>query len=170
MKQINRKFDSMKKSIKSLKESNNHIIHENVKHKETASGLALRVENLETIIQSHYEHTEKTAAQSRRSNLIIYGIKDERNETWKTTETQFREYVDKDLQLDETRIQTEQVHSLKSKEKPSTIIVKFSFIKIETWFLKSTETCVRINENQMLIKMTSLKTEMTPKTWSPLFA
>ena len=88
-----------------------------MKLKEAVSGLALRVGNLEMIIQSNCEHTEKIEAQSRRSNLIIYGIKDERNETWKTIETQFREYIDKDLQLDETRIETERVHRLKSKEK-----------------------------------------------------
>ena len=105
MKQINRKFDSMKKSIKSLKESNNHLIHENMEIKETVSGVTARVENLETIIQSNCEYTgKKTEAQSRRCNLIINGIKDDGNKKWETTETKFREYVDKDLQLDETRI------------------------------------------------------------------
>ena len=52
------------------------------------------------------------------------------------TETKFRDYVDKELQLNEARIQTERVHRLKSKGKPSPIIVKFSFYKDRDIVLK----------------------------------
>ena len=52
------------------------------------------------------------------------------------TETKFRDYVDKELQLNEARIQTERVRRLKSKGKPSLIIVHFSFYKDRVIVLK----------------------------------
>ena len=129
VKQINWKFDSMERSIKGLQESNTHLLQENMELRESVSGLTTRVENLETIIQSNCEHTEKIEAQSRRSNLNIYGIEEDHDESWETTEGKFREYVSRELNLNESNIQTERVHRLRSKGKPSPIIVKFSFFK-----------------------------------------
>ena len=69
VKQTNRKFDSMKKSIKGLKESNNQLLHENVELRESVSGLTTRVENLESIIQSNCEHTEKLRPSLEEATL-----------------------------------------------------------------------------------------------------
>ena len=61
--------------------------------------------------------------------MIIYGIEEDHDESWETTEGKFREYVSRELNLNESNIQTERVHRLRSKGKPSPIIVKFSFFK-----------------------------------------
>ena len=82
------------------------------------------------------DKNEKLEAHSRRNNLLIYGIDQERDESVETTEEKFRDYVKDELGLDERDIPTERVHRLKSRSKPSPIIAKFSFYKDRDKVLK----------------------------------
>ena len=48
-----------------------------------------------------------------------------------------RDYIRKDLEIDESRVQIERAHRLSSKEKPRPVIVKFSFYKDRDEILKT---------------------------------
>ena len=93
------------------------------------SDLKDQVDNLETTVQKITDANERMEAQSRRSNLIFYGIQGDKKESWETSEEKLREYLTDELHIDESRIQTERVHRLKTKSSPAPIIAKFSFFK-----------------------------------------
>ena len=81
VKQINHKFDTMKKSIKDLKKSNKLLQRQNVDLTKTVSDLKDQVDNLETTVQKNTDANERIEAQSRRSNLIFYGIQGDKKES-----------------------------------------------------------------------------------------
>lgn len=72
---------------------------------------------------------EQLEAQSRRENLQFYGIKEDRDETWKDSGRKIRDYIEKDLELNASRIRIDRAHRMKSGQKPYPIIAKFSFFK-----------------------------------------
>ena len=126
----------MKKSIKDLKKSNKLLQRQNVDLTKTVSDLKDQVDNLETTVQKNTDANERIEAQSRRSNLIFYGIQGDKKESWETSEEKLREYLTDELHINESRIQTERVHRLKTKSSPAQIIAKFSFFKDRDAVLK----------------------------------
>lgn len=48
---------------------------------------------------------------------------------WETTEMKVREYIAKDLEIDESQMSIERAHRLPSNQKPQPVIAKFSFFK-----------------------------------------
>ena len=137
VKQINHKFDNMKKSIKDLKQSNKILQRQNEGLTETVANLKIQVQNLEQIAYRNSEANEKLESQSRRSNLIIYGISGDKDESWETSEDKFRHYIETELGISEHRMPTERVHRLRSKSTPAPIIAKFSFFKDREKVLKA---------------------------------
>ena len=137
VKQINHKFDNMKKSIKDLKQSNKKLQRQNDNLTQTVSELKTQVHNLERVAQKNNEATERLEAQSRRSNLIIYGIEGDKNESWEASEDKFRHYISDELKVPEYNIRTERVHRLNTNSSPAPIIVKFSFFQDREKVLKA---------------------------------
>ena len=82
VRQINHNFDIMKKSIKDLKQSNKVLQRQNEGLTKTVSDLKVKVDNLEQVVNKNSEANEKLESQSRRSNLIMYGIRGNRDESW----------------------------------------------------------------------------------------
>ena len=68
---------------------------------------------MELAIQQNKDANERMEAQSRRRNLIIYGIQGDKKESWETSEFKLRDNIRDELNIDESRIQTERVHRLK---------------------------------------------------------
>ena len=85
VKQINHKFDTMKKLIKDLKKSNKLLQRQNDNLTKTISELKGQVDDMELSIQKNTDANERMEAQSRRSNLIIYGIQGDKKESWETS-------------------------------------------------------------------------------------
>ena len=129
VRKINTKFDKMKKSVKSLQKSNSELRKQNVELQQAVGELRVQVSNLQTMAVQNADKNEKLEAHSRRNNLLIYGIEEDRDETFNSTEEKFRDYVRDELGIDDRDISTERVHRLKSRSKPSPIIAKFSFYK-----------------------------------------
>ncbi|MEW8547053.1 MAG: hypothetical protein AB2693_26355 [Candidatus Thiodiazotropha sp.] len=136
VKQINHKFDKMKKSVKDLQKSNSDLKKQNVELKQTVEDLKEQVGDLEKTVGQNTLKAERLEAHSRRNNLIIYGIPEDAGENYEKTEEKFRKYISDDLSMNEHGITTERVHRLYSRSKPSPIIVKFSFYKDRDAVLK----------------------------------
>lgn len=137
VKEINHKFNTMKKSVKELKQSNKQLQCQNEDLTKVVSELKEQVNQLEIESRKNTEANEKIESQSRRSNLILYGIAGDKRESWEESEEKFREYLSDNLKIDQTKIQTERVHRLNTKSSPAPIIVKFSFFKDREKVLKA---------------------------------
>lgn len=137
VKQINHKFDSMKKSVKELKQSNKQLQRQNENLTKVVSELKEQVSQLEIDSRKNAEANEKLESQSRRSNLILYGIAGDKRESWEESEEKFRGYLAESLKIDQSKIQTERVHRLNTKSSPAPIIAKFSFFKDREKVLKA---------------------------------
>ena len=78
-------------SLKEVKESNALLIDSNNRISEDVSNLNKKVTKLESDLKVSEEKRERLEAQSRRENLRIYGLPEEKNETWEDTESKVRE-------------------------------------------------------------------------------
>ena len=129
VKRLNRKFDSIHKTVcdlkkdnKKLKDQNEHLTH---KVQELSTSMAeMERRNKETEMKY-----EKLEAQSRRENLKFFDIEESEGETWYQSELKIRQYITNDLQIDDTDIKIERAHRLPGKTKPRPLIAKFSFLQ-----------------------------------------
>ena len=124
-------------SLKEVKESNALLIDSNNRISEDVSNLNKKVTKLESDLKVSEERRERLEAQSRRENLPIYGLPEEKNETWEDTESKVREYIGRDLELNEASISIERAHRIQGSEKPRPVIIKFSFYKDREKVLKT---------------------------------
>ena len=127
----------MKKSVRELKQSNKQLQRQNDNLTKGVFELKEQVNQLEVDSRKNTEANEKLESQSRRSNLILYGIAGNKRESWEESEGKFREYLSDNLKIDQTKVQTERVHRLNTKSSPAPIIVKFSFFKDREKVLKA---------------------------------
>ena len=131
------RFSNFEQSLKEVKESNQKLAESQEEINQNVKELNDRVGQLETDLKSSEEKREKLEAQSRRENLRFHGIPESRDETWEETEDKVREYISKDLDLNQSNISIERAHRIPGTEKPRTVIVKFSFYKDKEKILKS---------------------------------
>ena len=136
VKQINKKFDKMKKAVKYVQKSNSELKKQNVELKETVNELKNQVGELEKTVGQNTLKAERLEAHSRRNNLFVYGNSEEQGENYEKTEEKLRTYFSDDLEMNKRDTVTERVHRLQSRSKPSPIIVKFSFYKDRDAVLK----------------------------------
>ena len=134
---VESKFEDMEKSIREVKESNEKLIKSNDEINENVGQLNQRVSQLEKDLKQSESKREQLEAQSRRENLRFYGIEEDRYENWQDSERKIREYITKDLEIDESRISIDRAHRMKSGQKPYPIIGKFSFFKEKEEVLKA---------------------------------
>ena len=137
VKRMNRKFDSLDKKVKNLRNDNKVLKKQNTKLVDQVSELTSTVVNLETRVKEAEKKNENLEAQSRRENLKFYGIEDDRRETWEQTELKTRNYLTTQLDIDESNIQIERAHRLPSRSNPRPVIVKFSHFKDKERVLKA---------------------------------
>ena len=134
---MNRKFDSLDKKVKNLRNDNKVLKKQNTKLVDQVSELTSTVVNLETRVKEAEKKNENLEAQSRRDNLKFYGIEDDRRETWEQTELKTRNYLTTQLDINESNIQIERTHRLPSRSNPRPVIVKFSHLKDKERVLKA---------------------------------
>ena len=130
VKQMNKRFGHIEKSVKSLKEQNTKLAKQ-------VTDLQTTVAYLESRTQEAESKNEKLEAQSRRDNLRFYGFEDKRGETWEESENVIRSYISNDLNINDSNIQIERAHRIPSKSTPRPVIVKFSFYKDRERILKA---------------------------------
>lgn len=131
------KFGQFENNLQQVMESNQRLEESNRNMNEKVGELTTKVNNLEKELKTSQQKCENLEAQSRRENLRIYGFEEKQpRETWEETEELVRDYIQKDLEIDESRISIERAHRLSSKEKPRPVIVKFSFYKDRDRVLK----------------------------------
>ena len=126
---MNKKFDKMEKIVNDLKRDNKYLKQQNQEMSKQINELKtsfFRLESRTTEAERKHEHLE---AMSRRDNLKFFGIEDQEKETWEQSEDKVREYMRKELNLDDSEIKIERAHRLPNKSSPRPIIVKFSFYK-----------------------------------------
>ena len=83
------------------------LIDSNNRISEDVSNLSKKVTKLESDLKVSEERRELLEAQSRCKNLRIYGLPEEKNETWEDTESRVREYIGRDLEMNEAYISIE---------------------------------------------------------------
>lgn len=137
VKQMNKKFDGMERTVKDLKKDNQHLKQQNERLSKQVYELSNSVTKLEARAKESEKKNEQLETQSRRDNLKFYGIEEDPKETWEQTETKLRTYLSDELQIDESSIKIERAHRLSSKASPRPIIAKFSFFKDKESILKT---------------------------------
>ena len=130
------RFSQFEKSLEDVKESNRKLVESQTEINNNVKELTDRVEKLETDLKSSEEKRDRLEAQSRREKLRLHGLPDDRDETWDETEDKVREYISKDLNLDQSSISIERAYRIQGTEKPRRVIVKFSFYKDKEKVLK----------------------------------
>ena len=131
------KFSDLEKSMKEVKESNERPIESNNEVKEDVKDPTKRVESLKTELQASEDKRECLEAQSRRENLRLYGIPEDKDETWEETENKVIQYIDSSLEMNSANLSMERAHRIKSTDRPRPIIAKFSFYKEKEKVLKT---------------------------------
>ena len=131
------RFNQFEESSNEVKESNRRLEESNTNRNSTISMLTTRVENLEEELETCKQQCERLEAQSRREYLRLYGMEETPRETWEETEGKVREYMRKDLEIDDSRISIEKAHRMSSRETPRPVIIKFPFYKHKDQVLKS---------------------------------
>ena len=130
------RFNQFETSLSQVKESNKRLEDNQIEMNSTVNKLTTKVTTLEAELKLSQRKCEQLEAQSRRENLRLYGMEEKQNETWEETEQNVRDYIRKDLDMDERDINIGRAHRLPSKEKPRPVIVKFSFYKDRETILK----------------------------------
>ena len=133
---MNRMFDRLQKSIDSINEDNKKLKAQNRELKEQVEDLSVTLEKLAKKSAEIEQKNERLEAQSRRQNLKFYGIPESNKETWDESEKKERGYISEEIEIDETQIRIERAHRLRSKTSPRPIIVRFSFFKERNEVLK----------------------------------
>ena len=132
---MNKKFDPLEKSVRTLKHDSKLLKEQNVQLTRQVTELQATVSQLESLTQETEMKSERLEAHSRRDNLRFHGFEDKRGETWDESESKVRNYVYDDLGVDESSIRIERAH--RSKNSPRPIIVKFSHYKDREKVLKA---------------------------------
>ena len=149
VKNMEGRFTQFESSLKEVKETSDRLIVSNNKISEEVNCLSKKVTKLESDLKVSEEKRERLEAQSRRENLRIYGLSEDRNESWDDTENKVREYMSRDLELNGDDISIERAHRIQGSEKPRPLIVKFSFYKDKDRVLK-TYRQKRKNANELI--------------------
>lgn len=134
---MNKKFDSMEKTVGDLKKDNKQLKQQNESMSRQITDLTTSIIKLESRTAEIERKNEQIEAQSRRDNLKFYGIADETKESWEQSEVKIREYIKTELNIDESNVKIERAHRLPSKTSPRPIIAKFSFYKDKETILKA---------------------------------
>ena len=137
VKNMEGRFTQFESSLKEVKESNALLIDSNNRISEDVGNLNKKVTKLESDLKVSEERRQHLEAQSRCENLHIYGLLEEKNETWEDTESKVREYIGRDLEMNEASISIEKAHRIQGSEKPQPVIIKFSFHKDREKVLKT---------------------------------
>ena len=79
VRKINTKFYKMKRCVKELKKSNSELRKQNVELQQAVGELNVQVGDLQKMVIQNADKNEKLEAHSRRNNLLIYSIDQERD-------------------------------------------------------------------------------------------
>ena len=136
VKKMNKKFDHLEKSVRTLKHDSKLLKEQNIRLTSQVTDLQTTVSQLESRTRDTEMKNERLETQSRRDNLRFHGFEGKRDETWEESELKVRDYIRDDLGVDESSIQIERAHRLRSKNSPRPVIVKFSHYKDRDKVLK----------------------------------
>lgn len=122
---LNVKTDMTNESLSSLTKAMERILKEN-------DSLKLKIQQLE-------DKLDYLENQSRRNNIIIYGVKDEDNENWNATENKAVEFIKNNLKTELKAHEIERSHRLGKKFRGTNrpIIIKFNNFKTKNELLKA---------------------------------
>ena len=151
---MNKKFDHLEKSVRTLKHDSKFLKEQNVQLTRQVTEFQATVSQLESRTQETEMENERLEAHSRRDNLRFHGFEDKRGETWDESESKVRNYIFDDLGVDESSIRIERAHRIRSKNSPRPIIVKFSHYKDREKVLKA------YREKRRSLIMTTRKLEV----------
>ena len=124
---INRKLDDFQSQMNNMQFMQNKLEKENTEMKKTISQLTSKVSYLE--------------GQTKRDNLVFFGIPEQQEETWDDCEDEVRKVLDENLKLQgalsDNEVGIERAHRIGKKQQGKTrpIVVKFSRYKTKNAIL-----------------------------------
>ena len=124
---INRKLDDFQSQMNNMQFMQNNLEKENTEMKKTISQLTSKVPYLES--------------QTKRDNLVFFGIPEQQEETWDDCEDKVRKVLDENLKLQgalsDNEVGIERAHRIGKKQQGKTrpIVVKFSRYKTKNAIL-----------------------------------
>ena len=142
--QLNQKVDQISSDMNILKTRMDYIEdNQNVFQTELAE---LRAKMIELELSN-----DKQESQSRRDNLLFFGVPESSGENWGESETKFRNLA-KDMDIDPNNIIVQRCHRINTSSSPRPIIVKFLHFKdrqliFHTAIKKLKSTPYRVSED-----------------------
>ena len=133
------KIELLEKKVDDLASQNELLKQQNQMLAKESEDLSTQLVALEGRLVIAEGKVEKQEAQSRQDNLIFYNVPQENKETWETSETKVRKFINDELEMNEKEIMMERAHHLPSRRKVGRqpIIVKFSHYKDREAVLKT---------------------------------
>lgn len=129
VKSLNRKFDSLSRSVSQLQIENKTLMEQNVKLENTVFRLSDHLESVKSTLGKHVKKQEKLELYSRKINLNFYGIQDSKTETPDESEHKVREFLSDRLDLNNDDVHIETAHRIQSQTNTRPIIVRFGQLK-----------------------------------------
>ena len=169
VKQMNRKFDSMKKSVEEIKKDNKMLKSENVKLRDEVDILTSKLNNVETLLSESSRKQEYLEKQNKIRNLKIFNIPHTEGETSASLEKKIAEEVQEQLEIPENEISIEQAYRLPSKVIPKPILVKCSDLKIKERILNAFRAKRKYNGSALSFRIGEDLPERISKARSDLF-
>ena len=159
LKALNSKMDKVLEEITEIKQRVDTLEMSNAE-------LKLENTNLRKLIEDVTINADKSEAQNRRSNLIIHGIPDSKNETWEETESKLKTFLKQDLDIDADDVSFERVHRLPSYAEVRPVIAKLTRYKdkenvLRVWRKKDPKPDIRIAED-FTKRIRTIRTKLVP--------
>lgn len=122
---FNKRFDDLSRVVNDIEKSLEHSQQDIVDIKEQIQ--RSKIEGLETKVNDIEDKLDYLENQSRRNNIRISGLKEERNETWSDTEEKVKSLLNEKLELPTDEITIERAHRTGKSYagKPRQIVAKF---------------------------------------------
>ena len=133
---LNKKVDKITNDLALLTNRIDEVEENQISLKEEFEELKEKMD----YIQARCDNFE---SQSRRDNLIFYGVDDDKNETWAETENKVRTIMKDKMKIDPSQIQIQRSHRLNTGSSPRPVIVKFLKYKDKEFILREGIKCLR---------------------------
>lgn len=130
VKDLKENMQSINSSIEQLKVSQATLTKQSEATSRHIAELQTDNKNLRQTISEMQSQQDYMNGQLRRNNLIIHGIDQSDKETWDETELKVREFLSKEVSIENDNMEIERAHRLsRARTIPQPIVVKFTKYK-----------------------------------------
>ncbi|WAQ93695.1 hypothetical protein MAR_006166 [Mya arenaria] len=126
VKNMDRKFDTLKKSVADLKKENLVLKEHNIKLSAEVNTLTKKMSIVEESVTSSDLRSEQIEMQLKKNNLKLFNVAESPNEIAAELDDNVRKLVRDDLGIDNSNMSFEDMHRLPGKQSPRPVHVHFA--------------------------------------------